>query len=119
MQIETRLSDQVARYLDLSAGQAKLTAENMANVDTPGYRAMGMDFESEMRNAMAGVEQGTPAAAMRVEPESGLVARPDGNNVSMDRESLNLAEAQLKFKTGVSLLHQQYQVVLDAIHADK
>ncbi len=43
MQIETRLSDQVARYVDLAASEAKLTAANMANVDTPGYRAVGMD----------------------------------------------------------------------------
>ena len=49
----------------------------------------------------------------------GLVARPDGNNVSIDRESLHLAEAQLKFKTGVALLRQEYQRVMDAIHADK
>jgi flagellar basal-body rod protein FlgB len=37
----------------------------------------------------------------------------------MDRESLALAEAQLKFKTGVALLKVQNQMVLDAIHADK
>ena len=49
----------------------------------------------------------------------GLIARPDGNNVSIDRESLHLAEAQLKFKTGVALLRQEYQRVMDAIHADK
>jgi flagellar basal-body rod protein FlgC len=49
----------------------------------------------------------------------GLIARPDGNNVSLDREGLNLAEAQLKFKTGVALLHQEYQRMMDAIHADK
>jgi flagellar basal-body rod protein FlgB len=36
----------------------------------------------------------------------------------MDRESLNLAEAQLRFKTGIALLRQQNQLVLDAIHAD-
>ena len=58
MQIETGLSDQVARYLDLATSEVKLTAQNMANIDTPGYRAIGMDFEAEMRNAMAGVEQG-------------------------------------------------------------
>jgi flagellar basal-body rod protein FlgB len=117
MQIETGLSDQLARYLDLAASEAKLTAENMANVDTPGYRAVGLDFEAEMRAAMkdAGHSQRTP----RVRYEDGLVARPDGNNVSMDREGLNLAEAQLKFKTGVALLRQQYQTVMDAIHADK
>jgi flagellar basal-body rod protein FlgB len=50
--------------------------------------------------------------------EDGLVARPDGNDVSMDRESMNLAEAQLRYRTGVALLRQQYQMTMDAIHAD-
>jgi len=49
----------------------------------------------------------------------GLIARPDGNNVSMDHEGLRLAEAQLKFKIGVALLREQNQTLMDAIHADK
>ena len=118
MQVQMLLSDQVARYLDLAQDQVRLAAENMANVDTPGYKALGMDFESEMRQAMTGAERGESSKPAHVGLEEGLIARPDGNNVSMDRESLNLAEAQLRFKTGVTLLHQQYQMVLDAIHAD-
>jgi flagellar basal-body rod protein FlgB len=35
----------------------------------------------------------------------------------MDREGLNLAAAQLRFKTGVSLLREEYQRVMNAIHA--
>jgi flagellar basal-body rod protein FlgB len=119
MQIASTLSEQVARYLDLASTQAKLTASNMSNVDTPGYKALGMDFEAEMRSAIAGSQAGLPAEPAHVGLEDGLIARPDGNNVSMDRESLNLAEAQLKFKTGVAVLRQQYQMVMDAIHADK
>ena len=118
MEIETRLSDQLARYLDLAVSQVKLTAANMANIDTPGYRAVGMDFEAEMREAMDGVDRGRPPRPVHIKAEDGLVARPDGNNVSMDREGLNLAEAQLQFKTGVALLRQEYQRVLDAIRAD-
>ena len=72
-----------------------------------------------MREAMDDVEQGQAPRPVRVKAVDGLIARPDGNNVSMDRESLNLAEAQLKFKTGVALLRQEYQRVMDAIHADK
>jgi flagellar basal-body rod protein FlgB len=117
--IETRLSDQVARYLDLTASEAKLTAANMANIDTPGYRAVGMDFEAEMREAMVGVDTGQAPQQVRVLTVGGLIARPDGNNVSMDREGLNLAEAQLRFKTGVALLREEYQRVMDAIHSDK
>jgi flagellar basal-body rod protein FlgB len=118
MQVETQLSDQIARYMDLATSEAKLTAANMANIDTPGYRALGMDFEAEMREAMSGVEEGRAARPVRLKAADGLIARPDGNNVSMDREGLNLAEAQLRFKTGVTLLRQENQRVLDAIHAD-
>lgn len=119
MQIETLLSDQVAHYLDLASTQTKLTASNMANVDTPGYKAVGMDFEGEMRSAIAASGEGRPMQPTHVGLEEGLIARPDGNDVSMDREGLNLAQAQLKFKTGVAILRQQYQMVMDAIHADK
>jgi flagellar basal-body rod protein FlgB len=119
MNIETRLSDQIARYLDLATSEAKLTAANMANIDTPGYRAVGMDFEAEMREAMSDADQGQAGPPVRVRIVDELIARPDGNDVSMDREGLNLAEAQLKFRTGVALLRQEYQRVMDAIHADK
>ena len=119
MEIETRLSVQLARYLDLATSEAKLTAVNMANIDTPGYRAVGMDFEAEMRAAMDGVDCGRAGRPVRIKAVDGLISRPDGNNVSMDREGLSLAEAQLKFKTGVALLRQEYQRVMDAIHSDK
>jgi flagellar basal-body rod protein FlgB len=119
MEINTRLSDQIGRYLDVATSEIKLTAANMANIDTPGYRTVGLDFEAEMREAMAGVDQGRPARGPRVRDVDGLIARPDGNNVSMDREGLNLAEAQLKFKVGVALLRSENQTVMDAIHADK
>ena len=119
MRVETRLSDQLARYMDLASSEAKLTAANMANIDTPGYQSLGMDFEAEMRGAIEGEDQGRGVQPVKVNAVDGLIARPDGNNVSMDRESLNLAEAQLKYKTGVALLRLEYQRVMDAIHADK
>jgi flagellar basal-body rod protein FlgB len=119
MEIDTRLGEQIGCYLDVATSEIKLTAANMANVDTPGYRTVGLDFEAEMREALNGVDQGRPAGKPRVREVDGLIARPDGNNVSMDREGLRLAEAQLKFKVGVALLREQNQTMMDAIHADK
>jgi len=122
MEIATRLSNEIARYLDLDTRQIQLTSANMANIDTPGYRAVGLDFEAEMRQAMAEVDgeltPGMAGSGPRVSLVDGLIMRPDGNNVSMDREGLQLAEAQLKFKTGVALLRREYTRVFDAIHAD-
>jgi flagellar basal-body rod protein FlgB len=118
MDIETRLGEVLGRYLDLATSEIKLTAVNMANIDTPGYKAVGLDFETEMRGALGDVNKGNPARAARVRVVDGLIARPDGNDVSMDRESLTLAEAQLKFRVGVTLLRAQNQTVMDAIRAD-
>lgn len=117
--IETAMGDKIARYLDLAADETKLTAVNMANIDTPGYKTLGMDFETEMRTALNAVDQDKPAGQVTVNQVDGLITRPDGNNVSLDRESLNMAESQLRFKTGVSLLRMENQRILDAIHSDK
>ncbi len=108
------LSDQLARYLDLASAQLKLTAGNMANVDTPGYKTQGFDFEQELRRQQAGFDLAGPQAAAI----DGLIARPDGNNVSMDREGVQLAETQLKFKMAAQLLKGEFSAVMSAIHAE-
>lgn len=117
MQVTTATSAALEKYLDLASDQMKLTAENMANVDTPGYKTQGFSFVDEFSRALgAGGSAQTPVRPSNVD---GLTARPDGNNVSMDREGMQLAKAQLEFRTGVSLLRSQYTRVMDAIHADK
>ncbi len=63
---------------------------------------------------------GSPAASERnpsIRPVDGLLERPDGNNVSMDREGLNLAKEQLDYKTGIELVHEQISVIRSAIQA--
>jgi flagellar basal-body rod protein FlgB len=42
--------------------------------------------------------------------------RPDGNNVSLDREGLLLAETQMQFGLGVQLLQHEFHMVLSAIN---
>jgi flagellar basal-body rod protein FlgB len=46
----------------------------------------------------------------------GLLQRPDGNNVSLDREGLLLAETQMQFGLGVQLLRHEFQNLLYAIN---
>lgn len=119
MQVATPLSDALARYLDLASEQMKLTAGNMANVDTPGYKTQGFDFEQEFAREMTSLSGGAAdGVAPRVEQVGGLVSRPDGNNVSMDREGMQLAKAQLQFRLGVELLKHEYSTVMSAIHAE-
>ena len=120
MQTTTAMSDALGQYLDLTSRQMQLTASNMANVDTPGYKTQGFDFEQEFARQLNGSDgaaglEGVQVSAQEVD---GLVARPDGNNVSMDREGLQLAKAQLQFKLGVQLLKHEFSSVMGAIHMD-
>jgi len=109
-------ADALACYLTLSTQQMKLTAGNMANVDTPGYRTQGFDFQGEFARAMDA--HGGSATNPSVSAVSGLTSRPDGNNVSMDREAMVMAQTQLQFRTGVELLRHQYSQMMDAIKSD-
>jgi flagellar basal-body rod protein FlgB len=119
MQTTTAMGDALGQYLDLTSRQMQLTASNMANVDTPGYKTQGFDFEQEfarhLNTAGATALEGVQVSAQDVD---GLVARPDGNNVSMDREGLQLAKTQLRFKLGVQLLKHEFAGVMSAIHMD-
>lgn len=117
MQVTTPLSSALTRYLDLTTEQMKVTAENMANVDTPGYKTKGFDFEQEFLRQMTSPDTTAPATAQPQQVD-GLVPRPDGNNVSMDREGVQLAKEQLQFKAGVQLLKNEYSMVMSAIHAE-
>ena len=112
MQVSTPMGDALGKYLDLTADQMKLTAGNMANIDTPGYKTQGFDFDEAFSAALRG------SAGPVVGEVDGLVARPDGNTVSLDREAMQLAKSQLQFRTGVALLKGEFSRVMSAIHAD-
>jgi flagellar basal-body rod protein FlgB len=105
----------LSRYLSLATEQMKLTATNMANSDTPGYRTVGMDFHSEFEKSLD-AHGAAPKAVTFAVPD--LVTRPDGNNVSVDRESTTMAATQLEFRTGIELLRHEYTRMMDAIKSD-
>jgi flagellar basal-body rod protein FlgB len=123
MHITTQLSDELNRYLDLAGLELKLTAQNMANIDVPGYRTVGFNFAEEMERSIGEVlaeRRGDKStkSGVNVVKVDGLIERPDGNNVSMDREGMKMAEAQLQFRAGEELIRNEFSTILDAIHAD-
>ncbi|MGA3167008.1 MAG: flagellar basal body protein [Terriglobia bacterium] len=114
---ETPTLHRLEQYLDLVAFRHELISSNLANVDTPGYRTQDVDFASEMRRA--GLRQEDDPVAPRVKEIKGLIERPDGNNVSLDRESLALARTQLQYRAGVELLRNELHTLQAAINEGK
>jgi flagellar basal-body rod protein FlgB len=108
---------QLENYLTLTDKRATVIATNMANVDTPGYRTKDIDFQHELTRAMTAPEGYSPRVA--VKDVSGLLERPDGNNVNVDRESLNLSETQLQYQMGTQLMKDRFHELLVAINQDQ
>jgi flagellar basal-body rod protein FlgB len=104
----TPLLNVAERALDVAAARQKTLAQNMANIDTPGYRARDVDFERELQKMLA-----SAAPVSRVVP--GLLERPDGNTVNIDRESLLLAQTQLKFDTAIQVARAEFKRLQMAI----
>jgi flagellar basal-body rod protein FlgB len=115
--LETPSMQRLEHYLDLVTFRHELVSSNLANVDTPGYRTQDIDFEQEMRRA-ALRQQGDPVSPHAQEVR-GLIERPDGNNVSLDRETLALAQIQLQYRAGVELLRNEIHMVQSAINEGK
>lgn len=103
--ITTRTLEGLSRYLDAVTSRQGAIAQNMANIDTPGYRTRDVD----LRRAMSGEQKSVSREV------SGLLQRPDGNNVSLEREGILMAETQLQFRTGVQLLRSEFRRILNAI----
>lgn len=109
-------------YLRLTGKREQVIAANMANVDTPGYRTQDLDFQAEMQRALAAEAQGSPPgmALASLRPASfevnGLLERPDGNNIDLDREGTLLAEVQLQHEMGVQLIKGSFHTLLSAIN---
>ena len=111
--VSTPMMYLLEKFLDVNSERHKLIVGNMANVDTPGYRTKDVDFRGELQRAVSG----GPATMMpAVRSVQGLLERPDGNNVSLDREGLLLAETQMQFGLGVQLMRHEFQNLMYAIN---
>jgi flagellar basal-body rod protein FlgB len=114
--IDTPLMRGLERVLDLSAFRHQVIAANLANIDTPGYRTRDLrPFAGEIERAMAGKEPSLTEASLAgpsftpiAHEIRGLLERPDGNNVSVERESLLLAQNQLRFQVAVQFMKAEF-----------
>jgi|SRR5579863_9408910 len=106
--------DALSRFLDVSVFRSGLILSNMANIDTPGYRTRDVNFGQELERAASGTEDAVFTPAVR--QIGGLIERPDGNNVNLERESMLLADTQLRFNACVQLLRDRFKMLSSAIH---
>ena len=114
--IATPMLNLIEKFLDTTTARHSLVVSNMANVDTPGYQTQDIDFRSELLRAVHDSDGAHLPVAHTVQ---GLLERPDGNNVSLDREGMVLSETQIQYRIGVQLLKTEFHKLLTAINEGK
>lgn len=96
-----------------------LIANNIANVDTPGYKRQDIDFESQLRRALGNCRYESVDAKVSSVTSSELNARVytdaanfsyrlDKNNVDVDTENVELASNQIKYNGLMTSINQEF-----------
>ena len=86
--------------LDVTAFRNKVLTSNIANADTPGYKAKDISFQKEMEKA-AGTEG---KSGFDIYESATTVPNRDGNTVNVDIEMAKVAENTLIYDTAVQLM---------------
>lgn len=82
----------IERALDGLARRGEVRADNVANVNTPGFRASRVEFESSLRGAIAA---GRPESATTTVVAGGGLPDATGNTVDLEEELVGMMQDNL------------------------
>lgn len=101
--------------LDGLALRQQAIADNISNVDTPGYTAKTVDFESSLRSAIAdgSLQNGSPMMV-----STGVAHTPvgvNGNNVDLGFETMSAMQAVFQYQIASRAVDDHYSLIRTAI----
>jgi flagellar basal-body rod protein FlgB len=120
-----------AEALALRSRRLELIASNIANADTPGYKARDLDFKAALSAALAQAQPGTPQASHAqhlpgIAAPAGAPGDPtffrtplqpsvDGNTVDAQQEHAAFAQAALEYQATLMFAERRARSLLSAI----
>ncbi len=122
------------KTLDLYLQKNSVISSNIANADTPGYKAVDLKFDEQLRTAIGSgnqikvkatqrghftsdikqIDKITPIVSEETDP-----ARPDGNNVKIEKEMSKLVETQLMYSSIVQAISKRGGILRYAVEEGK
>jgi flagellar basal-body rod protein FlgB len=97
----------------LSARQTAI-ADNIANIETPGYQARKVQFEGALTSAIKNGDSPstvTPTVQNSLEP-----SRLNGSNVNLDEETLSHIDTTMRYQLTLRALDSKYSMLRTAIN---
>jgi len=116
--VSDSVSQVLATALDGVSARQRVVADNIANVDTPGFRATSVDFETQLRAAIA---DGSFAAADGAPVETAITTTPtdtpvgaNGNNVDLRKETMAAVQSQFQYQVLTRAVADKFNLVKTA-----
>ena len=120
------------RSLDLRSLNQRVLASNIANMDTPNYKAFELVVAEEMKretesgakipfvrthtNHLAGKTEPSNQVRFKTAKAPDFSLRGDGNTVDIERTMGNLAENTLLYNSAVQLINKKFSILKNAIN---
>jgi flagellar basal-body rod protein FlgB len=120
---DSQLVSALRRQMTIAVAKQVASAGNLANVDTPDYKAVEVNFESALDEKLT-----PPAAthskhfstaspgAISTKEVQGVTPRRDGNTVQLDQELLTMNRAGGDFSAAQTALAAKFRLVRYAIN---
>jgi flagellar basal-body rod protein FlgB len=113
--VSDAVSQVLASALDGVSARQQVIADNIANVDTPGFRATSVDFESQLK---AAIDNGRFTQAGGLPVETGITATPtdtpvgaNGNNVDLRKETMGAVQSQFQYQILTRAVNDRFSLV--------
>ncbi len=108
--------DPTVRALQMSlsglASRQRALTDNIANLETPGYLAKRVDFESSLQNA---IDTHRPESVEVSQRRSMDPTGANGNNVNLDDETILSSDTALRYEMSIEALNAKYRLLRTAI----
>jgi len=111
---------ELASALTLHQRRHEVIAANLANVETPGFKARDLDFATALKDALGAAERDEPPPeTTRVVEDRGAPARADGNTVDVDLQMAKLSGNGMSYVALARLLGKRIALLRQAIEGVK
>ena len=123
--MQTRLDKEIGfmeQGLKIRAQRQQVLATNIANADTPNYKAKDIDFNQAMKSALSNTGNNAGMSvtnSKHIDSSSNVLSQvtertakqnsADGNTVDMDVEQSQFAENALQYETLVSMINGTFK----------
>lgn len=114
------------KSLDYLWEKQRIISENIANNDTPGYKAKTISFEDQLKSNLEqfsnrpgasknDIRKAILGSNMKIDVSNEESNRLDGNNVNLDVEEVELNRAQLQYQYQIFQINDQFSRIRSAI----